>query len=400
MSAYLSFRFTLLRNRLIAMILAISVLGATPKAEALFGVGDIVHDPLMFAGMMGQTGAQIAQLVQTFKIGYQMYQRVSSLAHIRNWKAFARRWLRRNLYALQRAVMYDLHSRGARISSETPRNPILSAMITGRDYLNKAEQGIRGNDTLVRAYRGSDLDIIKRDREAVIARQQAIREGRISQNQSTVDGNGVTSVAPANGVVYLENGTTSASGANNPGDLSYNATPLANGSDGSYNFNTPTTNSGANSEAETFDLPASSEAVTPIDPSTNEPVKSFDLSQPSSKNRALMDQAVTTLQAGTISEMDAAVKYMDKAREIDAEAAESADESDVQGPETYLERMSIQQSHMLQLMEAQLRIARLKEEENQIRERSEALRSDVTAPVLSGEIQNAVSAATAAAKKQ
>src|ERR1035437_7287968 len=146
------------------------------RSYAIFGVGDISFDPAVLAGMLGQTGAEIAQLVQTYYLFVEMRNRMGSLKNFKDWKRLARRLMRRELENLTKKGLSDLHNRGARISSETPTNPVLASMITGRRKMNEMTNRVTSGHFLADEYSVQDWSIANRDREAVRQRNQALRE--------------------------------------------------------------------------------------------------------------------------------------------------------------------------------------------------------------------------------
>lgn len=371
-----------LKERFLSVLLMTSLVMPT-SSFALFGVGDIVHDPWMMAGMFGQTGAQIAQLVQTYQVAMQMYSRISSLAHIHNWRGFIRRWAKRELANISRTVIYDIQKRGARISSETPRNPLLSSMISGRNELNRLERKFNSGTFATNAYRASDWNIARRDRESVIAARQAAAEVSAARVEGQFEDQANSpAVAPLSGNTRTDGPITDLYGGNS--DTTQDTSQNADGSDasntGSYSYRTaaaaaPSSRGPAYTgstkgsldygDPDGFENPG---AVGMTDSSSGKAASEEALSNDpaNSQNLSLFAQGRQKLDAGVLQEYDAAIKYVDESVQAQHDQIEDTENMDVQGPEPYLRHMIGQNDTVINFHAMMARAARVQEEKAQL----------------------------------
>lgn len=412
-------------------VLAAAFTLAPVRTYALFGVGDVVHDPLMMAGMLGQTGAQIAQMVQTYMALQDMKNRVGSLKNIKDWKGLLRRYCKKEIANLSRRICYDIRRRGARISAETPTNPIYRSVIEGRRELDIMEDKFRRGSVLSDYYGGSDYNIAQMDRAAVerrnyeeqeIRRLQAegfdtsqaerpaaadgslvalytqnaensalsnlsARSGQNSYVSTTTSGGGGSSNGGVTNttIVSPDNARYTYSGTNRP-DMSVPAQYYQQNSTG------PLINNNAQIEgsgSDTQDPAKISPVIAKLDTAYATPTAAIDTDPARTSKRdiaandktvseySLTRAALRMARASYYQEMDAAIDFNEKAIEKLEEAKEVIDANDMKGPEPYLQHMVAQNDTVIQMESYRLRAERAREEAAEIQRRADELAKTV-----------------------
>lgn len=367
-------RAVVLRCKIWFMIVVVSFTAIMPRpARALFGVGDIVHDPLMFAGVMGQTGAQLAQLVQMYYMLVEFKNRYGSLTKIKTWQKLLKAYAVRSLQNLARQIIYDIHKRGARITAETPTNPVLSAMISGRRKLAAMENRFRRADDLKLAYNHSQFSIAKLDREQALKEKQAKADAAaaadngdgdapaVAQNPqayNTAQGNTYSSVPSGDGSTAGTTGTAANIAA-------LNLKPSTTAEDGTTVPSTDESNGAG--ELVNPKFANNPGLVTPTDHESGDIASAAGFEKASAEQAAKMVQdAKETLDAGILQEHDAAIDYGNKATEKLAENQENIMSQNMKGPEPYLSHIIAQNDTVIQMKRFELNAQRAREEREQL----------------------------------